>query len=402
MLKLEFLYFIVFFFSFISIVKGNAEDTYFSSDQWILISRSNDIKIKNIMSVPMIHDNLQVKYPCDDIVTVKLRARKKDIGVTDIVYANRNEENGYCTTNVSIGEGVDITAKYSIELHGTKIHKSTEFYLKNHIYTIHAYENLEEELNKYISRDDVPSPVFVQSHNDETRKMPLFDALNAGCQFVEVDIYSENGNLYAAHDKGDRKNGRSLTELYLDPLRYIIKKNKKVFKNSDSPLYLMFDVKGSGKDKEEALTLLENIIHTLADDNELKLQTRDGKDDAHIEAIISGINVKDFESYKFADYASLDVKFNEIDKDPKSVGLKTTSKKFQYRFDTRTLTSSKIKIVNDVKKAENKNRLLRYWDGPESQANIKLLLDSGIKIINTDKVNETADFVRQYYQNLSK
>ena len=56
------------------------------------------------------------------------------------------------------------------------------------------------------------------AHNDYEHERPLLDALSHGFTSVEADIYLVGGELLVAHDPEDVVPGRTLQNLYLDPL----------------------------------------------------------------------------------------------------------------------------------------------------------------------------------------
>ncbi|KAI4239286.1 MAG: hypothetical protein LQ352_007804 [Teloschistes flavicans] len=71
------------------------------------------------------------------------------------------------------------------------------------------------------SRDIIPRPCH--SHNDYTRKVPLYDALAAGCTGVEADVWLTNTNdLLVGHTQKSLAPSRSLKSLYIDPLLAIL------------------------------------------------------------------------------------------------------------------------------------------------------------------------------------
>lgn len=70
------------------------------------------------------------------------------------------------------------------------------------------------------SRDITPIPCH--SHNDYSRKVPLYDALAAGCTGVEADVWLTDNDLLVGHSTGSLTSTRSLTSLYIDPLISIL------------------------------------------------------------------------------------------------------------------------------------------------------------------------------------
>ena len=61
-------------------------------------------------------------------------------------------------------------------------------------------------------------PVPVHSHNDENRRIPLFEALGSGCVSVEADVHFEKGDLLVGHSAHGLRKEASLRTLYLNPL----------------------------------------------------------------------------------------------------------------------------------------------------------------------------------------
>ncbi|KAL8832455.1 MAG: hypothetical protein Q9170_004866 [Blastenia crenularia] len=74
------------------------------------------------------------------------------------------------------------------------------------------------------SRDITPIPVH--SHNDYWRRVPLYDALTAGCTGVEADVWfdpSLKDDLFVGHTRKSLTSARTLKSLYINPLLSILK-----------------------------------------------------------------------------------------------------------------------------------------------------------------------------------
>ncbi len=81
------------------------------------------------------------------------------------------------------------------------------------------------------------------AHNDYEHRRPLFDALHHGFTSVEADIWLVDGELCVAHDLVDTDPCRTLSELYLDPLRTIVHANRgRVYPGRSAPVQLLVDV----------------------------------------------------------------------------------------------------------------------------------------------------------------
>ncbi len=86
------------------------------------------------------------------------------------------------------------------------------------------------------------------SHNDYTRRTPLFEALGHGFTSLEVDIFlASDGTLRVSHIPFALRQKPILRDLYLEPLDRWIKQNGGyVFQNPEQVLTLMIDLKGDG------------------------------------------------------------------------------------------------------------------------------------------------------------
>ncbi|KAI9695728.1 MAG: Altered inheritance of mitochondria protein 6 [Candelina mexicana] len=72
------------------------------------------------------------------------------------------------------------------------------------------------------SRDIMP--IACHSHNDYWRRVPLYDAISAGCISVEADIWLYDDELYVGHDTSSLTRNRTLRNLYLNPIVDILEK----------------------------------------------------------------------------------------------------------------------------------------------------------------------------------
>ncbi|KAI4089306.1 MAG: hypothetical protein LQ344_005524 [Seirophora lacunosa] len=68
-------------------------------------------------------------------------------------------------------------------------------------------------------------PIACHSHNDYWRRVPLYDALAAGCTGVEADIWTDANSpddLFVGHTRKSLTASRTLKSLYIDPLLTIL------------------------------------------------------------------------------------------------------------------------------------------------------------------------------------
>ncbi|EAW14465.1 uncharacterized protein ACLA_075030 [Aspergillus clavatus NRRL 1] len=93
-----------------------------------------------------------------------------------------------------------------------------------------------------LSRDI--APIACHSHNDYWRRVPLFSALQAGCIGVEADVWLVEDELYVGHTISSLTAERTLTTMYIDPLRKILERQNPITKFHpavDQPAHGVFD-----------------------------------------------------------------------------------------------------------------------------------------------------------------
>ena len=63
-------------------------------------------------------------------------------------------------------------------------------------------------------------PIPCHSHNDYWRRVPLFDAIHAGCVSVEADVwlFKDRDELYVGHGTASLTHERTFASLYINPL----------------------------------------------------------------------------------------------------------------------------------------------------------------------------------------
>lgn len=98
-------------------------------------------------------------------------------------------------------------------------------------------------------------PLPCISHNDESRSVPLFEAISNGCTGVEADIYLRNGNqVLVGHRQFWLTAERTVSNMYISPLAQIVSRIEGkpanevgVFdRDPKKSLVMMFDFKERG------------------------------------------------------------------------------------------------------------------------------------------------------------
>ena len=109
-------------------------------------------------------------------------------------------------------------------------------------------------LSGFAVRAAEPIPLLrAHSHNDYEHARPLQDALDRGFCSIEADVYLVEGRLLVAHDRKDVVPSRTLTALYLEPLRERVRRNDgRVFRRGPA-MILLVDVKSEASATYAAL-----------------------------------------------------------------------------------------------------------------------------------------------------
>lgn len=88
-------------------------------------------------------------------------------------------------------------------------------------------------------------PLRCHSHNDYERRVPLFDAIHAGCTGVEADVWLFDEELYVGHTIHSLTRNRTFTAMYIDPLLHLLDQMNLATDFSNDTHHGVFDVEPS-------------------------------------------------------------------------------------------------------------------------------------------------------------
>ena len=233
----------------------------------------------------------------------------------------------------------------------------------------------------------------VLSHNDYEQKRPLFDALEARINCVEVDIALINNELYVTHHKDSIHKNATFQTLYLDPLQAIIKKNQGYVLEKETPFILYINLKTKEQTTHKIQQVLSKYKDIVTSFNGPQKQTKPivvicgkltdmGKGVRYIVAegnldIPSNIshNIVYMTNLKWSDYFEYD-------------GKGTISRK------------EKKRLQQLVKTVHDQGRILRFWGNPDVNSENgeefwKTILGEGVDMLSTDTPSEIASFFKE-------
>jgi len=235
------------------------------------------------------------------------------------------------------------------------------------------------------------------AHNDYENENPLRDAIGNGFTSVEADVYLIDDNLYVSHDyPQDLSSASTIEALYLDPLKeHIIKHDGFIYPDNYDSFYLMIDFKTSAKPtyiklKKILLNYL-SVVSVIENGVEQK---------GPVKIFISGDRPIDEILNDEPKLVGIDGKPNELNMNIPTSIMPVISDKYSNILSwdgySKMNDDEKEKLKILVQKTHDQNKKLRLWASPDNVNVWKFLLDTGVDLINTDRLEEFREFFVKY------
>ena len=235
------------------------------------------------------------------------------------------------------------------------------------------------------------------AHNDYVHNRPLMLALENGFISVEADVHLKDGKLLVSHDDPlDLSKTKTLEQLYLEPLRELVRKNNgKVYKDYGGFFYLMIDFKTEAnatyKVLNEVLSRYHQIISIVTDSLD--------QNNKPIKVFISGNRPIEM-------YLKSKSKFTGLDGRPDQIGLNfpvsfmpivsdNISNFMLKDLNTSSQSIDKVKLTDFVNNVHLEGKKVRFWGAPDDPKTWQFLLNNGVDLINTDKIKSFAKFIEE-------
>lgn len=246
------------------------------------------------------------------------------------------------------------------------------------------------------SDNTLNTPLPAHAHNDYEHQKPLFEALEHGFRSVEADIYSIGDSLFVAHDFDKIKSGRTLRNLYLNPLKDIVEQNNGLIFKDSTDLILLVDI------KDDSLRTYK-LLHDILKDYSSMLSVFEGDNSLKgaVTVIISGNRAIDYIQKQPKRYAGIDGRIPDLSKNYPASLMPLVSdnwnKYFEWKGEGAMPESEKEKLNNMAEEARGKGYMLRFWATPESPVTQREkvwqeLQSAGVDLIGTDDLNGLTEF----------
>lgn len=231
------------------------------------------------------------------------------------------------------------------------------------------------------------------AHNDYEHPRPLLDALDQGFASVEADVYLVDGQLLVAHDLADVTPTRTLSGLYLEPLRKRVDERGGSVHGDEQTFLLLIDIKSDGEKTYRALDeLLTNFNDVLTHVSDSGIQKR------AVVAIVSGNRAMKQIEADPSRFVGIDGRLSDLDSDRPAHLMPLISdhwgRNFKWKGEGTMPESERAKLTKLIEAAHAKGRKIRFWATPDRESIWKVLKKAGVDLINTDNLVGLSAFVR--------
>ena len=242
-----------------------------------------------------------------------------------------------------------------------------------------------------------PTPrvlIAAHSHNDYHQARPLVTALENGFGSVEADIHLVDGQLLVAHDRVATRPDRTLTSMYLEPLRVRCATNQGRVYPEIIGFRLLIDIKA---DPEGTYAVLDPLLRNYRD--VLTRFTPTNTTPGAITVILSGARPTRTVAAQPERFCAIDGRPEDLDT-PTSVHLiPIISESWPTLFGRVSGTSlsdtTREKLRAFVARAHGQGRQVRFWGAPDMPWFWSELMRADVDVVNTDRIPTLAAFMRE-------
>lgn len=239
--------------------------------------------------------------------------------------------------------------------------------------------------------DKQPAVLPAHAHNDYEHEQPLVDALARRFKSVEADVYSIGDSLFVAHDFNQIKTGRTLRQLYLDPLQKQVEKKGGSVYGENTELILFVDIKDNA---DSTYQLLHNLLKNYS--SILTRYENDKTVPGAVMVVVSGNRPLETMKRQTLRYAFYDGRLNDLNSKLPSSLMPVISDNWNNHFlwkgEGAMAKDEKDKLTAIVAQAKQQGYLIRFWAtpdpaGPERESVWNELRSAGVGLIGTDDLD---------------
>jgi hypothetical protein len=227
------------------------------------------------------------------------------------------------------------------------------------------------------------------SHNDYEQPGPLLDALTFGFTSVEADVHWVEGRLLVSHDQ-PKSDAPSLQDLYLRPLDSLITAGKgRIYPPYDGPFFLMIDVKTEAEITYRAMVEeLKNFPSLICMANRCP-----------VKIFISGNRAMTQFGRGAYQGIALDGRPGDLSKGYSVEQMPVISDRYSNWCDwdgqSKPAENAFERIRELADKTHREGKRLRLWAIPDHEKAWEILLQTGVDLINTDRLSELSRFLQK-------
>lgn len=234
------------------------------------------------------------------------------------------------------------------------------------------------------------------AHNDYLHTRPLLDAVDCKFKSIEADVFAIGDSLFVAHDFDKISLGRTLRQLYLDPLKNRVKSNNGSVYGNGEEIIILVDFKSEG------LPTYKLLHQILEDYKEILTYYNSGeKVSGAVQIIVSGNRPFEYMQNQEIRYAGYDGRISELNAGIQSSLMPLVSDNWRNHFkwygDGEMPSEEKDKLKQIVKTARKNGYMLRFWStmdrpGKYRDAVWNELKNEGVDLIGTDDLKGLQEY----------
>ncbi len=232
--------------------------------------------------------------------------------------------------------------------------------------------------------------VLIHSHNDYLKPHPLTTAIDNKAYSIEADVFLVRENLLVAHSLRERRSGKTLQSLYIDPIVKLFKLYKgRISADTAYKTTLMIDIKQEGPLVLKELVALFDPLRNYFDRS---------VNPYAVQIVISGDRGPVSEWNNYPSYILFDGRPFEQYSPGQALRLGMMSDNYFNYLVERTNRGDTARIRSVLETAHQYKVPFRFWGAPDSEDTWVFLKRYGVDIINTDRIADCRIYFQQQSQ----